>query len=163
MIYLMLLPFVLVRVVVYNSLRFFFTMPVGDSDGTPIGDQLFYYIYLVQKGRKDELPSEITEDIQLLMYGDRKCNICVDEQMNTFLPTLDVRGINALNNDNLDIVFTDEVTDFFAQNLGIPDVAALRMVDPVQIDGEDCYWALVKKDGSVLNPGEYEFTLPVEE
>lgn len=155
MIYLMLLPFMLVRMVVYNSLRFFFTMPVGDYDGTPIGDQLFYYIYLVQKGRKDELPSEISKDIQLLMYGDRKCNICVDEQMNTFLPTLDVSGINYLN-DNLEIVFTDEVTGLFAQYLGIPDIAALRIVDPVQIDGEDCYWALVMKDGNVLNPGEYE-------
>ncbi len=155
MIYLMLLPFMLVRMVVYNLHRFFFTMPIGNSDGTPIGDKFFYWMYLVQKGRKDELPSEITPDVQLLMYGDRKCNICFDEQMSTFLPTLDVSGINYLN-DNLEIVLTDEVTELFAQHFGIPDIAALRIIDPVQIDGEDCYWALVKKDGNVLNPGEYE-------
>lgn len=72
------------------------------------------------------------------------------------LPTMTITNV-AYPDYNMDIIIGNEdVQKLIEEALGVSDVARLRMLEaPITVGTDKCYWALVQKDGTVLNPGTY--------
>lgn len=95
-------------------------------------------------------------------YDAKNASLNVQRNLSVYVdgfgtfPTMKLTNV-AMPDNNMDIIFDNEYTESeMAKMIDAPDIFGLRLLrTPVVVDGEQCYWAVVTKDGKIYEPGNY--------